>query len=584
MTFAFSQSPDWAKDAIWYQIFPERFCNGDETNDQTVESLRGTWPYETPKNWSVSPWTSDCYELQNWEAENKRGFYYNAQLRRYGGDIQGIIDKLDYLENLGITAIYLNPIFESPSAHKYGCASYHHIDKHFGPNPASDVQMVLHENPNEPSSWQWTSADLLFLELVEKVHQRGMKIIIDGVFNHTGIPFWALEDVRKNGENSEFSDWFTIKSYDNPATETDEFSYECWFGIADLPELREDENGLIAPIKSHIFEAVKRWMDPNGDGNPDDGIDGWRLDVADMVERKFWSDFRDFTKSINPECYLVGEVWWKDYMKNIQHNAAHWLGNDGFDAVMNYRFGDAVFKFFNDEKKQISAKKFDKMLKKIKTDYGTERLFFLQNMLDSHDLERLASTVVNPDRWMDHASNLQYDPQFKTRKPNEFELQKQKLILAFQFTFLGAPFIYYGDEIGMWGADDPDCRKPMIWTELNYADEKMLPSGKMKIAEKVAVNAELLEFYQSLIQLRKDFISLRRGSYQTILADNKTKLFAFERKFEGERVVAVFNASMDEQTIPNSIFDENWLVIFGGKGDILESKSAKVFLATKGQN
>ena len=574
----FSQSPDWAKDAIWYQIFPERFCNGDATNDPTVESLVGTWPYETQTEWEVMPWTSDWYKLQPWEEKNERGFYYNAQLRRYGGDIQGIIDKLDYLENLGINAIYLNPVFESSSSHKYGCSMYHHIDNNFGPDPIGDEKQWKNEIPNKPETWQWTSADLLFLELIEKVHQRDMKIIIDGVFNHTGIPFWALQDVKLNGKNSEFADWFTIKSFDNPSTDKDEFEYECWFGITDLPELKEDKDGLIEPIKEHIFAVAKRWMDPNGDGNPDDGVDGWRLDVADMVGQQFWSDFREWTKSINPDCYLVGEVWWKDYMKNIQYNAAPWLGDDGFDAVMNYRFGDAVFKFFNDEKKQISATKFDKMLTQIRQDYGSERCLILQNLVDSHDLERFASAVVNPDRWMDHASNLQYDPQFLTRKPNEYEQQKQKLILAFQFTYLGTPYIYYGDEVGMWGADDPDCRKPMIWKELDYDDEKMLPFGKTKFAETVEVDEELLHYYKSLIQLRKNYVSLRRGYYKTVLADNKIGLFAFERKFGDEKIIAIFNSSKTEQAIPNNLFDEKETVIFGKNGKTLNSKSMKVIL------
>ena len=161
-----SHQPEWAKSAIWYQIFPDRFRNGDSTNDPTIKTLEGTWPYEKQTSWEVTPWTSDWYEPQPWEIKNGEDFYYNAQLRRYGGDIQGIIDKLDYLQDLGVNAIYLNPVFESPSAHKYGVKYYHHIDNNFGPDPEGDKKIWAQENPSDPTTWQWTSADQLFLKLI----------------------------------------------------------------------------------------------------------------------------------------------------------------------------------------------------------------------------------------------------------------------------------------------------------------------------------------------------------------------------------------------------------------------------------
>ena len=187
---------EWYRDAIWYQIFPDRFYNGDKFNDPTIETLDGTWPYDKQEKWQISPWTSDWYELQPWEKLNGKDFYYNAQLRRYGGDIQGIILKLDYLKSLGVNAVYLNPVFESPSAHKYGATFYHHIDNNFGPNPQKDNEIWNKEIPDNPETWQWTTADNLFLNLIEEVHKRDMKIIIDGVFNHCGIPFFALQDIK----------------------------------------------------------------------------------------------------------------------------------------------------------------------------------------------------------------------------------------------------------------------------------------------------------------------------------------------------------------------------------------------------
>ncbi|HCK99360.1 MAG TPA: alpha-amylase, partial [Candidatus Marinimicrobia bacterium] len=230
----YTATPVWAQDAIWYQIFPERFRNGDPSNDPTIETLDGTWPYDKQHEWAITPWTSDWYKLQQWEDKNARGFYYNAQLRRYGGDIQGIIDKLDYLQELGVNAIYLNPVFESASSHKYGATMYRHIDNNFGPDPKGDIEIWNSETPDDPSTWRWTSADQLFLKLINEVHNRDMKIIIDGVFNHVGIPFWAFQDVKKKGRQSKYLDWFIINSFDNPATSEDEFEYQGWYGVTDL--------------------------------------------------------------------------------------------------------------------------------------------------------------------------------------------------------------------------------------------------------------------------------------------------------------------------------------------------------------
>ena len=211
-------SPEWSKDAIWYQIFPERFRNGDISNDPTIETLNGTWPFDPVEEWQISPWGSDWYKMQKWELKTGKDFYYVAQRRRYGGDIQGIIDKLDYLEDLGVNALYLNPVFESPSLHKYGATLLHHIDNNFGPNPELDLSIWNNENPASPEEWKWTSADKLFLELIKECHSRGMKIIIDGVFNHVGLNFWALNDVRKNGISSPYANWFTVKKWDDPST------------------------------------------------------------------------------------------------------------------------------------------------------------------------------------------------------------------------------------------------------------------------------------------------------------------------------------------------------------------------------
>jgi len=593
--------PDWAVDAIWYQIFPERFYNGDTDNDPTIESLVGTWPWDNQIEWKVSPWTSDWYEFQPWERANGRRFNYQFQIRRYGGDIQGIIDKLDYLHDLGVTAIYLNPVFQSPSSHKYGAESYHHIDRFFGPDPIGDQQIVAKEDPLDSSTWRWTAADKLFLQLIQEVHARDMYIIIDGVFNHVGLTFWAFQDVIENRESSPFYSWFNIKGSSGmdkshlnefqilpsfllqPGSDTLEYTGY----VADLPAFRQDANGPIEPIRNHIKEIVQRWGDPNGDGDPTDGIDGWRLDVAERVQINFWRMFRAWVKEINPAAYLTGEIWWEDYWNNKQFNAAKWLTGDSFDAVMNYRFADAMFKFFIDQNQQISASQLDSLLAGIRNDYSNQTNYVLQNLLGSHDMERLSSAVVNPDRWIDHANNLQYNFEFDIRKPNQLEWQIMQAIVAFQFSYLGAPYIYYGDEVGMWGADDPDCRKPMVWPEFHYDDEITHPCDRLEDCsytrprDRVEFDQELFNYYQKLIVTRQKHNSLRRGTYKTLYTDNQTGLFAFEREYDGERIIAVFNGMAKKVKIPEQIFGKrtkDWKLIWGSdNSDYLDGKSAKFY-------
>lgn len=533
--------PEWAKTVVWYQIFPERFCNGDTTNDPTPFDLNGAWPFFIPDNWQVHPWTSDWYKLQPWEKENGHDFYWNAGLRRYGGDLQGIIDKLDYIQGLGITAIYLNPVFESPSLHKYDASMYHHIDNNFGPNPDLDTEIWKQENPEDPSSWQWTSADSLFLQLIQECHERNINIIIDGVFNHVGTTFWAFQDVIKKQENSKYKDWFVIKQWDDPLTSENEFDYECWAGARSLPEFREDENGLVEPVKNHVFAIVQRWMDPNNDGDPSDGIDGWRLDVAEKVNIKFWQEFRTWIRAINPEAYTTGELWWEDWQNNIMVNAAPWLVGKAFDACMNYRFADAVKEFVIDKENKISASEFVDSIYSYMNDYPKENVYVLQNLMDSHDVDRLASQIINPDNWYDHEANVGQNPDYDVRKPNTEELIIQKFIIGIQMTLPGAPMIYYGDEAGMWGGDDPDCRKPMVWPDLTYEPEISHPFNKPRPEDEVNFNQDLFDWYKKIIQIRNENLVLSLGDINFFLIDDEKQILGYERKLDDDLILIILN-------------------------------------------
>jgi cyclomaltodextrinase len=550
--------PGWAKEAIWYQIFPERFANGDKTNDPTPHDMEGGWPYLIPKGWQISPWTSDWYKLQPWEKTDGHDFYWNAGLRRYGGDLQGIINHLDYLHKLGITAIYLNPVFESPSLHKYDTKMYHHIDNNFGPDPKGDEKIWESENPDDPGTWKWTSADKLFLSLIKKCHKLGIKIIIDGVFNHVGATFWAFQDVVKNQEKSKYKDWFKIKSFDNPATPANEFEYEGWNGVKDLPEIKKNNvTGLAKGFSDHIHAVIKRWMDPDGNGNTKDGIDGWRLDVAEKVNIVFWKQFRTWVKEINPEAYISGEIWWEDWQNNKMFNASPWLQGDTFDGVMNYRFAQAVKCFVADVKNQISATAFCDSIKALQLEYPKENFYALQNLVDSHDVDRIGSQIVNPDRWYDHNAAPAQNKNYLVRKPDKKELLKQKLIAAIQMTMPGAPMIYYGDEAGMWGGDDPDCRKPMVWPGLNYETETADPLGRKREPEKVVFNQDMFNWYRKLISIRKSNNALSDGDLEFTYADDKNNLLGYKRTLNNETIYVFINNNSGAKTITTSFKQGN---------------------------
>jgi cyclomaltodextrinase / maltogenic alpha-amylase / neopullulanase len=229
--------PDWAADAVFYQLFPERFRNGDPSNDPTRASLE--FPIErVPENWAVTPWTSDWYARADWETARGDDFYDNGVFdRRYGGDLQGVIDQLDYLADLGINAIYFNPVFYARSLHKYDGNSFHHVDPYFGPDPEGDLALMATET-SDPETWHWTAADRLFLDLIREAHARGIRVVIDGVFNHTGRDFFAFEDLRKNQAASPYADWYIVERWDDPATDEDEFALQGLVGRPHPPRVR----------------------------------------------------------------------------------------------------------------------------------------------------------------------------------------------------------------------------------------------------------------------------------------------------------------------------------------------------------
>ncbi|MCU0387587.1 MAG: alpha-amylase family glycosyl hydrolase, partial [Chitinophagaceae bacterium] len=474
-----TEPPAWASEAIWYQIFVERFHNGDSTNDPTAEDIAiPAIGVAAPAGWGVTKWNGDWYIRDAW-ADTAKKFHENLQYRRYGGDLQGVLNKLDYLQDLGITAVYFNPINHAPSLHKYDASSYHHVDANFGPDPEGDLKKMAGENPADPKTWVWTEADKMFLKVVDEMHKRGMKVILDFSWNHTGTRFWAFEDVMKNGESSAYKDWYNIKSFDNPSTPENEFAWEGWLNAKSLPEIKKVNvtterkigypyEGDINPgAKAHIYDVTKRWLAPDGDVKR--GIDGFRLDVADHVGLVFWRDWRKHVRSINPDAYLVGEIWWQQWPDELMDPVPYTRG-DIFDAVMFYQAYRPAKYFFSKSDFAIDARQlkdsltfqWDRLLK--------PNLYAMMNVSSTHDAPRLLTCFGNPNKYKYKALPHE-NPAYVTGKPSDETHQRLRLYLVHLFTSIGAPQIWNGDEMGMWGGDDPDCRKPLWWKEMAFDDE-----------------------------------------------------------------------------------------------------------------
>ena len=349
--------PAWVKKAVFYQILPERFANGDPTNDP-----EGTEP------WGGKP----------------------SAMNFFGGDLQGIIDHLEYLTRLGINAIYLNPVFEGTTNHKYDTKDYFKVDPHFGTNDK-------------------------LKELVKACHERGIRVLLDAVFNHSGHSFEPFVDVMTNGISSPYADWFHVREW--PLTVKDGVPTYDTFGFEPIMPKLNTEN---PEVKDYLLKVAKYWIE-------EVEIDGWRLDVANEVDHAFWREFRKTVKDVNPDAYIVGE---------IMNDALPWLLGDQFDAVMNYPFTKACLDFFAHD--LIGVGQFVNRLGGQLSGYPQQVNEVAFNLLGSHDTVRLLTLCGN-------------------------STERMKLASLFQLTFPGAPCIYYGDEIGMDGGYDPDNRKCMEW-------------------------------------------------------------------------------------------------------------------------
>ncbi len=477
------KTPAWVQDAVFYQIFPDRFYNGNPDNDP---ELIETYKNKTERYQNIVPeWYQGIKESESHQIEHDNFTDLDPSIHPksgwhvfYGGDLQGVEQKFDYLKELGINAIYFNPVFEATANHRYNTADYGKIDD------------------NLAVKGDFKASEQYFMDFIKNAHKNNIKIVLDAVFNHSGFEFFAFEDVVEKGKDSEYSDWFYIDDYPittlyEQRTENKEPNYRGWAGYGNHPVLNLDN----PEVEKYIYKITEKWMDPNGDGNPADGIDGWRLDVANDIKARhpeFWSEWRKFVKEINPNAYITGEIW---------NNAAQYLQGDEFDAVMNYRFREAALAFIAEER--IDAQSFINRINEPNLDYPTQAVYSLQNLIDSHDTERfLYSSEGNKD--------------------------KLKMAAALQFIYPGAPMVYYGTEIGLSGASDPDTRRTMIWKER--------PNGNRP-------DHELYHYYSKLASIRQENEVLRTAGVEFASLKSESKVVIIKREDKNGKIYTVLNAS-----------------------------------------
>lgn len=398
-------------------------------------------------------------EVPTWSADAVAYQIYPSSFNQ--GTLQGISDKMPYLQELGVTAIYMTPVFESPSEHKYNTSDYYKVDPAFG-----DMNGLK--------------------ELVRDAHQRGIKVILDAVFNHAGDTFFAFKDVLEQGEASPYKDWFFIHSY--PVEQSPLLNYETFAKAeATMPKLNMDN----PDAADYMIAVAKHWV-------REAGIDGWRLDVANEVNSSFWSRFRRELKSEYPELLLIGE---------IMHASGPWLRGDQFDGGMNYLLREAMLEFYAQQ--STGPVRFMEQLLHLEALYNDQANQAMFQLIGSHDTLRFLTACKQGGRGWDRERTAE---------------QRMKLAVFFQMTYIGIPMIYYGDEIGMEGATDPHCRKPMIWQELEQ-------------------NTALHKWYKQLISLRMEHDVLRKGSFRPWFTDEARNVLGYLRSSGQEKMGLIINNS-----------------------------------------
>ncbi|MEO1655600.1 MAG: alpha-amylase family glycosyl hydrolase, partial [Bacteroidota bacterium] len=354
------------------------------------------------------------------------------------------------------------------------------------------------------------------------------------------LTFWAWQDLLKNQKDSPYVDWYWVDQFDDQSTEENEFEYRGWAGVKDLPEIKETEfidhsdrvvpaegNILSEEVRNHIFAVTRRWLDPNGDGDPSDGVDGYRLDVAAEVPFGFWREFRKVVREVNPQAYLLGEVWWEKWPDELL-DPYSFVKGDVFDSPMNYRWYRAARHFFGQAPDEIPVSEFVDSLQSFQANLRRQSNYAMMNLVSSHDVPRVLTSLFNKNKYK-YYSSPGADNNYKIHRPDSITFQTFRLLLAHQFTYVGAPAIWAGDEMGMWGADDPSCRKPLLWPDYEFDNEVAHPLGKERPEDEVKFNQGLYAYYQKLINIRKAHPVLSQGEMEYVKMDDAKEILAYSR-------------------------------------------------------
>lgn len=518
-------TPDWAKGAVMYQIFVDRFYNGDKTNDVEDREYYYIGGYaEKVKDWEKYPAFMGVREF-------------------YGGDLQGVREKLDYLQDLGVDVIYFNPIFVSPSNHKYDIQDYDYVDPHYG-KIVNDGGTILGEGDTSNThaskyiqrvadKANLESSNTLFIQLVEEIHSRGMKIILDGVFNHCGS-FNKWLDREQIYERQEGYEPGAYIAADSPYRSFFKFNnehdwpynpfYDGWWGHNTLPKLYYEQS---PKLYDYIMEIGKKWV------SPPFNVDGWRLDVAadlgfsNEYNHKFWKEFRKNVKEANPNAVILAEHY---------GDAGSWLRGDEWDTVMNYdAFMEPLTWFFTGMEKHSDEFRNDMLgndqafvgaMNHHMSNFLAPSLQIAMNELSNHDHSRF---LTRTNHKVGRVSSLGYEA-----ASENVDVSVMREAVVMQMTWPGAPTIYYGDEVGVCGFTDPDNRRTYPWGHENL---------------------ELLAFHKEMIRIHKAYSVLTHGSLKFL--EQCRDMISYGRFSADEQVVVAFNNSQAEKTVTLSVWQVN---------------------------
>lgn len=515
-------TPDWAKGAVMYQIYTDRFCNGDPDNDvQTGEYFYIGEQVRRVDDWYRYPQPMDVREF-------------------YGGDLQGIMDKLDYLQGLGVEVVYCNPLFVSPSNHKYDTQDYDYIDPHVGKIRVDGGRLLKPGEKGNQNAEKYRirttnrenleASNELFIRLVEEIHRRGMKIILDGVFNHCGS-FNKWLDRELIYENADGYEKGAFVSADSPyrsfflfhKNDPEEWpgnaTYDGWWGHDTLPKLNYEDS---KELEEYVLSIAKKWV------SPPYNVDGWRLDVAADLGRsneynhEFWKRFRKVVKEANPNALILAEHY---------GDPSDWLQGDEWDTVMNYdAFMEPVTWFLTGMEKHSdeyrgdllgNADNFVNAMQHHMASMMMPSLHTAMNQLSNHDHSRF---LTRTNHKVGRVGKLG-----SKAAEEDVNYAVMRAAIVMQMTWVGAPTLYYGDEAGLCGFTDPDNRRTYPW-------------GRE--------NRELLNFYREMIRIHRKNQALRKGSIKILKA--KENLIAYARFWDDEQIVVIINNSdmLREVTVP----------------------------------